>query len=545
MVQIEKQTVRKPYLGGWRHKITETEYLNAATQTGPPPKRIPWKDTRSRMVQTVQTTDEATQSLRHRVTQMWRDDCYIPNEADKYMTVKPYESYIEMQLRLGRHACVIQRNYRAYRLMKYVRKCAQTYRDLSENCRRYEEEKAIAYKMRHKRNILRQTYPRSRADFDMLYSLIEKWRADRLKDIKLRLFKAGQRAENYRILEKTVEMFNHVDRHKQAIKSAYRKRRTLRFLTVNCEPIRWNSYKRIPVEMITMRIQKAREFKELYDALSSRDVTLEERIKLLMTLKKLLKEHNCLEAFDLLFLLDQEITLLNRKIKGLSLDSLNERIMHTYLNFVSMYGICGCECVDENFKNDELRESLETRTKFCRSCLKLLPYHRFLSHTRMKKTSVCISCSSLRQRNIAHVDYDPYMFILNCVQADENRRNSTSALPFIMQEHDIYHLVNHIWHGRSAVSKNMDLFLFRLARYQKDVEWSPWNCILLTEDEADVHYRIDDPATVYSKYLINQIHLAHQTAKNYFKQLIVIEKDFRASCRFSTLQASTNSTDRR
>jgi len=126
-------------------------------------------------------------------------------------------------------------------------------------------------------------------------------------------------------------------------------------------------------------------------------------------------------------------------------------------------------------------------------------------------------CNSLSQRNIAHVDYDPYMFILKCVRADETRRESVSGLAFIMQQHDVYHLVNHIWHGRSAVSKNKDLFLLRLARYEKDIEWSPWNCILLTKDEVDVHYRLEDFTKVYSVCLINQIHLAHQIAKNYFK----------------------------
>lgn len=181
--------------------------------------------------------------------------------------------------------------------------------------------------MRHKRNILRQTYPRSRADFDMLYSLIERWRSDCMKDIKSRLFKSGQRAENYRILEKTVEMFNHVDKHKQAIKSLYRKQRALRFLTLNCKSIRWTGYKGKPVEMITMKIQKAREFKGLYNALSNRDVSSEERIKLLIMLKRLLESHNCIEAFELISLLDQEIALLNRRIEGLSLDYLNERIM--------------------------------------------------------------------------------------------------------------------------------------------------------------------------------------------------------------------------
>lgn len=87
----------------------------------------------------------------------------------------------------------------------------------------------------------------------------------------------------------------------------------------------------------------------------------------------------------------------------------------------------------------------------------------------------------------------------------------------MMQEHDIYHLVNHIWHGQSVVSKVKDLFILRLVRYQKDVEWAPWNCILLTEDEADVHYHIHDLATIYSKHLISQINLKHQIAKNYFK----------------------------
>lgn len=115
------------------------------------------------------------------------------------------------------------------------------------------------------------------------------------------------------------------------------------------------------------------------------------------------------------------------------------------------------------------------------------------------------------------MDYDPYVFILNCVRAEEERRGSASALAFMMQEQDIYHLVNHIWQGQSVVSKTTDLFILRMVRYQDDVEWAPWNCILLTKDEADIHYYINDLSTVYSKDLISQIDLRHQIAKNYFK----------------------------
>jgi len=76
MVSSEYRTVNerivKPFLGGWRHKITGIEYFDAASQTGPPPKRVSWENTCSRTVQCVQIKDEATQSLRQRATQMWR-----------------------------------------------------------------------------------------------------------------------------------------------------------------------------------------------------------------------------------------------------------------------------------------------------------------------------------------------------------------------------------------------------------------------------------------------------------------------------------------
>lgn len=69
---IENRNIRKPYLGGWRHKITGIEYVNATSQTGPLPKRVLQENTCSRAVQFVQTKNGVAQSLCHRATQMWR-----------------------------------------------------------------------------------------------------------------------------------------------------------------------------------------------------------------------------------------------------------------------------------------------------------------------------------------------------------------------------------------------------------------------------------------------------------------------------------------
>lgn len=67
------------------------------------------------------------------------------------------------------------------------------------------------------------------------------------------------------------------------------------------------------------------------------------------------------------------------------------RRIDSYVNFVKMHSVCGCECVDEISESSELREPLEIKTKFCRSCFKLVPYDKFLSHTRTNKLLVCAS----------------------------------------------------------------------------------------------------------------------------------------------------------
>lgn len=74
ITEIEDRKIVKPYLGGWRHKITDTKYLNGASQTGPPPKNLSCHDCCSVAIQTVEIKDGTTQSPYDRATQMWRCD---------------------------------------------------------------------------------------------------------------------------------------------------------------------------------------------------------------------------------------------------------------------------------------------------------------------------------------------------------------------------------------------------------------------------------------------------------------------------------------
>ncbi len=59
-----------------------------------------------------------------------------------------------------------------------------------------------------------------------------------------------------------------------------------------------------------------------------------------------------------------------------------------------------------------------------------------------------------------------------------------------MQDSDIRYIVRSFWDSRSIMSGQTDLYELRLVRYLKDEEWSPWNCILLTHQEADIHAQL-------------------------------------------------------
>ncbi|XP_043511076.1 IQ and ubiquitin-like domain-containing protein [Frieseomelitta varia] len=530
-MEVEDRRIKKPYLGGWKHKFTQTEYLNAESQTDPPKK--PDIEKCSKEVQYISWSDVCTQTPCDHPTQMWRSDCFISSESDKYITSKPYETYEEMMKRLDYDgkARIIQRNYRVYKLLKYIKEYARQYRELVKGCKLYEAEKIMLYRKRHQQEILRRINPKTRLDFDLLYDLVEKWRRDHLECAKLRFFRPARCAENCRTLEKTIEMLNVIDEKRQALRKSYRKQKLVKFVTVNCKPILWNGYKNKLLKMDTMRNQKARELKMIYDSLMNYNVTRGERIEMLTMLKKSLAMHNCVSAFHLIRLLDEELTYLAREMKGMSLGYFRERIVYSYLKFLRTSHSCCCANNDRDFcKNvddEKLREPIEPMTKLCHSCLKLLPIRRFTTHGRMKRLSTCVGCTWLRERNIRHVNYDPCVFLLDCVRREEIKRRSPSAIAFMMQKQDMYHLVNNIWHGQSVVSENRDLFLLRIVRYDVNEEWSPWNCMLLTEEEADVHCRIKNLADVYSKPLIEKILLFHQLAKNQFKHLRQFEKEFR------------------
>lgn len=168
-------------------------------------------------------------------------------------------------------------------------------------------------------------------DFNILYNLIDVWNEMQMNEIKKKYFKSGQCAMQYSLLEKTISMLNNVDKHRQKVRDANRIR-NVKFLTIHCQPIRWKGNNGKPIEMITLKTQKAREYEKMYIDLKNNDTTCENRIEILLKTKNFLKKFYCYTVEELVYLIDQEIILLSRKIRGLFLDNLRNRIVGMLFN---------------------------------------------------------------------------------------------------------------------------------------------------------------------------------------------------------------------
>ena len=81
-----------------------------------------------------------------------------------------------------------------------------------------------------------------------------------------------------------------------------------------------------------------------------------------------------------------------------------------------------------------------------------------------------------------------------------------------------------------------DLFDLRLARWECEKEWSPWNCILMSREECRIHTQLgglnsayptkEDLVKAYGPLLVENIVSKHTLAKNHFAKMASMTKFF-------------------
>ncbi|XP_076659078.1 IQ motif and ubiquitin-like domain-containing protein [Halictus rubicundus] len=505
---IKDSTMKaKPCLGGWRHKVTGAIYWSACTQTGPQEDGM----TVERTAQTEYLVDKCTVTHRDVGVQ----SCCFPDATDRFIESSPPDHSPEKILE---SVVKIQRFYRAHRgRIAAGQRHRCLVRSHSENNQQIPAEPR-SYRSRDF-VILNRSSPRTRTDFELLYNLLDRWRASSLSALSVPALSRTVLCSL--ILSKEVELLRAIDSLKTATKLRKRERSYRKFLDEMSKPAVWRNRFGSRILVDTPRSALAGTLKNRFDELSREDVSTEERLETLYRLGEDVQLHTCRVSDAIVRLLNQEIDLISSDIDIDKLSWLRSRLKIAFLTFAR----------DTLSRDKEDCPYPKFNRQICRSCGRLLPLDKFVKEKRYRSSS-CNYCLYVRVRTGARIVYGPYECLLRDVKRNEARLNSYSSLAFVIDSKIVYHLVNDIWHGRSAISENDRLSELRLVRFRPDSEWSPWNCLLLTAREAAVHRRVEDPGKFYGPMILQKFHTRNLQAKVQFESVAGIERSWGKKSRY-------------
>ncbi|KAK8863566.1 hypothetical protein M9Y10_011252 [Tritrichomonas musculus] len=326
----------KPFLGGYKNRVTGEEYHHVAGQTALLPHQRGLDkliDKFHRACQTQITSSDDAQTAREFGCQtpffhQFINDEYPTLDAKPYMLAKD-ELFIRQV-----SALKIQRVTRGLFARQLVAKMRL---ELEQEKKQMEEqEKKVQEELETKRmiEIERRRHPRTAQDFKVLLDELAAWHWQETQAIN-----EGNHPEEERkrllqeLLQKETELLHTIDRMKIEAKKQNTEYRNDKDLDNLSKKKLWQLTNGEIIKVRTPNSMRAKELRNLYRALKFEGVTADERIEILLLLKQTVKEFNCQLTQDLITLIDREADLLNRGRSEASLVGLRKRIETLFLQF--------------------------------------------------------------------------------------------------------------------------------------------------------------------------------------------------------------------
>ncbi|XP_004418800.1 PREDICTED: IQ and ubiquitin-like domain-containing protein [Ceratotherium simum simum] len=518
-VEIIKSDFHKPYLGGFRHKITGIEYHNAGTQTVP--KKILEKhNVLCRDTQTVFQRQKFQQTTNTTSTQMTKIGVYVSNMTDKlvipgkYFSAEEYhaqrlEAVLVLQTYYRQwHAKIVVKNLRRQKMLRLKWEAQEELRKMREK----EEWMKLDYYRRHN--------PQTKEDFELLYNALELWHREELARINQSFTGAERKAALCELLEKEIQIISSIGRHRYIAYMANQEASIQAFLDKCSAPKTWRTFDGKIVEMDTQFTIRARELQNIYKCITLKNLSQDERLDVLLTLKHTVKEHECKLTQEILQLIDREVDLMMRGVKHHNLEGLRKRIATLFFQYIKT-PLFNPE-VARHLKAPQDPLKFYKKIYFCHSCQLYLPSTAFAVSATSHRIYRCRHCVNLDNETRQRESFLKYKCLLQRLYYSETDYEDDSKIAFLMQLQDIQYLTENIWASQSVLSAWTNLNDLVMVRWDKSLEWSPWNCILLTKDEAAVHLKLTSIEEGYEPLFIHKIKHKHILAKNYFSQIPVL-----------------------
>ncbi|ETE67865.1 IQ and ubiquitin-like domain-containing protein, partial [Ophiophagus hannah] len=515
-IEIKRPSFEKPFLGGFRHKETGTEYHNAGSQTDP--KKRPDKEYEEfcRSTQTAVERKKLQQTTNTTCTQMTKIGVYVSNVTDKLIEPKPYVTADEYHARRLKATIVIQTYCRRWLAIQWVNKLKEQLRLRLEWERQEELRKQREREEKLLREYNRRMHPKTKDDFELLYHALELWRKEELEGINSTFTGAEQKAALCGLLEKETQLIACIGRHKINVLEDNHEKAILSFLEKCAEPKKWKAFDGRTTEMDTQFTLRARELLGIYRSISMKDLPQDERLDVLLTLKHTVKEHECKLTQEIVELIDREADLMMRAVKECNLQGLRQRICTLFLQYIKT-PLFNPE-VARLLKVPADPMKLYHNIYFCLGCKKYLPSTSFAISVSSCTIGRCRLCCKLDNEARKRESFLKYKRMLRNLRDSEMKYNDGAKIAFILQLQDLHYMVQHFWDSQSALSAWDDLYDLVMVRWNKWQEWSPWNTVLLKEDEAEAHLKLSDLEKAYEKVFIHRVRHKQMLARNYFSQ---------------------------
>ncbi|XP_076078527.1 IQ motif and ubiquitin-like domain-containing protein isoform X3 [Mytilus galloprovincialis] len=517
VVEIERATRKKPFIGGYRHKTSGIEFHHASAQTmkkQPPPSTVPkyCRDT-----QTVEQKHIVQQTTNDMSTQMSKIGVFVSNVPDKLLTPGSYTTADDHHNMILQKIILIQKYYRRWLAKRYVTKLKDDKKDREEFEKQEEIRKKKEKEDRIRKEFERRMNPKSKEDFDLLYHALEKWRVEEMERINQTADGAERKAALCMLLDQETQLISAIGRHKIEADTENKDKRIQQFLSKAAAPKKWKGFDGKSTEMDTPYTIRAKELQDIYNSINMKYLTQDERLDVLLTLKHTVKEHDCKLTQEIIELIDREADLLMRGVRENNLDGLRKRISTLFLQYIKTptFNPEAAKLLKVPQDPSVLRKNIY----FCPSCNQYLPSTDFALSSNSRTVGKCRRCTKIDNDARTRQDFSTFQHMLKSLRKSEEGFKDGSKIAFLLQEQDLRYLVEKIWSGQSILSAWEDLYDLTFVRWDKHQEWSPWNCILLTKDEAASHVKLVDLEEGYGQVFMQKVKQKHTLARNYFSRL--------------------------
>lgn len=326
----------KVYLGGFRNKKSNLVYHHAVTQTVITKKgKDTGKEKFHREAQTTVNITRGQQTKRECGTQMQRKDLMLDTSRDREMQTQKYLDSTEHLFIKSSAVLSIQCYWRGYmaRCRAYNIHRARCQRDL-------EKQKEITRKQveeedKQKVEIQRRMNPKTFDDFEILYNELENWRQFETQKVRDTVSDNKEQKEQLAaVLEKETKLLQTINRLKQTANAENRRSRINKMMEVMCRPKKWQLSDGDVQEVHTTTTIRAKELMELYNGVTSTQLTTDERLDVLLHVKWTVNEFDCTLCSEIVDLIDREADMLHRGRKQNTLEGLRKRISNLFLQFI-------------------------------------------------------------------------------------------------------------------------------------------------------------------------------------------------------------------